>query len=141
MKHPPDEMESDMRDASHRSQDTMKRSFQRKLRYFKDSLNSCYLIYRKCYMLVNGKKTRLNAGFNIPILCALDEYSWLYNTHADNFYGLGRHKEYYVLFSFKYDMMEEPNVKVIIATTREALISEAMNERIYRRYIKDTTPI
>ncbi len=137
MKYPPDEMD---RDVIPRHQDTQRRSFQRKLQYFKDSLNSCYLIYSKCYILENGKKKKMNPGIRIPVLYSLDEYFWFHMTHAENFYGLGKYNEYYILFSFRYDMLDEPNVKIILADTREALITNAMNERMYARYIKDTAP-
>jgi hypothetical protein len=144
--YPPNAMESIRsvnveRDASLRRQDTMKRSFQRRLQYFKDSLTSCYLVYSKCYTLQNNKKRRLDHGIRLPILYALDEYFWFHMTHAENFYGLGMYNNQYILFSFKYDMLDEPNVKIIVADTREALIKEAMHERMYNRYIKDTSPM
>jgi hypothetical protein len=62
-------------------------------------------------------------------------------SHGENFYGLGKYKDTYILFSFKYDLLDEPNVKIILGENRDALIKDAMTERMYARYIKDTSPI
>jgi hypothetical protein len=129
------------RNTNIRSVNTEKRSFQRKLRYLKENMDSCFFAYTKVYTIVNGKKTRVRAGFNIPILYSLEVYYWLCMTHAETFYGFGKHKEWYILFSFKYNTLEEPYVKITLSDTREALIYDAMNERMYLRYMKDTCDV
>jgi hypothetical protein len=139
MQYPRYEMES--RNTDLRSVNTEKRSFQRKLRYLKENMDSCFFAYTKVYTLVNGKKKRAQTEFNIPILHSLDAYYWLYMTHAETFYGLGKYKEWYIIFSFKYDTLEEPSVKIILSDTREALIRDGMNARMYRRYMKDTSDV
>ncbi len=133
------EMASSERDMSFRRQDTAKRSFQRRLQYFKDNLSMCYYVSTKYYAFEDGKRVKVHTPIYIPRVCNLDEYYWLQMSASEKFYGFGRQDTHYVLFCFNYDNLEEPKLKVIFSTSRENLIQYCMNEKIYKKYMKDTT--
>ncbi len=131
-----------------RKQDSASRTFQHRLRLLKESMKDCYIFETSTYTLHGTKRQRhttLAAPYDPypqdPLhVTALDEYCWLRKSKSDTFYGLGRFRDHYVSFSFRYDDLKESSkLKLTYATTREALIEHAMSPRIYRRYLKETS--
>ena len=136
--YPQNEMASSERDLRFRCQDINRRSFQRRLRYFKDSLDTCYYVHVRSYAVADGNRIRVTTPITTAHLCALEDYFWLQMTSSEKFYGLGKFTDQYVFFSFHYDSLEVPKLKVIFSASREELIRTCMSEKVYKRYVKDT---
>lgn len=128
-----------------RKQDTTSYTFNHRLRVLKESMKDCYIFETAIYAINGSKRQRYTAAdthYGSCSVTALDEYYWLRKSKSDTFYGLGRFRDNYMCFVFRYDDIKESSkLKITYATSREVLIEHAMSPRIYERYIKDTTPL
>lgn len=114
------------------------RSFERKASTLQSYITSLCVFRVKAYILVDGRRVHAPPSM-IPVMRDIKEHYWIHESSREKFYGLGFTGIKYVYYKIRMGLCgEESSITYTLADTLKELIADAMSDRTYKKYSRDT---